>query len=221
MVIDVSKMKNPERAKIVRKERKRRAWSQNQLSEVADLSTRTVQRVEKDGTASPETLKGLASAFNMTPEELSPKSNKNESNKKTKEKVHYLPRLKNGRFLTDIIGGTDYFHPNYDEPEKKTEKDMIAGFFQNLHDVGDIWNDLDISAQIGFSSAISDNIKELEEAGFWVFGIRRKAIALLNHDKKTKMPIDISTIIVKRSNCRHIIKDEKLGNEFLLSIFET
>jgi transcriptional regulator with XRE-family HTH domain len=49
----------------IRRERERRAWSQEHLAEVAGLSLRTVQRIESSGAASFETVKALASVFEM------------------------------------------------------------------------------------------------------------------------------------------------------------
>jgi transcriptional regulator with XRE-family HTH domain len=56
MQIDASK---------VRAERERRAWSQEQLAEVAGLSLRTVQRVETSGSASFETAKAMAAVLEL------------------------------------------------------------------------------------------------------------------------------------------------------------
>jgi len=50
---------------LVRKEREVRAWSQEHLAEVSGLSLRTIQRVESDGSASPETRLSLAAAFGV------------------------------------------------------------------------------------------------------------------------------------------------------------
>jgi DNA-binding XRE family transcriptional regulator len=55
---------------LVRKIRKERAWSQEQLADVAGLSLRTIQRVESDGTGSLETNMALASAFGVPTIEL-------------------------------------------------------------------------------------------------------------------------------------------------------
>ena len=49
----------------VRSERERRAWSQEQLASVAGLSLRTVQRIEKNGSASFESLRSLAAVFEL------------------------------------------------------------------------------------------------------------------------------------------------------------
>ena len=55
---------------LVRKIRRQRAWSQEQLASVAGLSLRTIQRVEADGSASLETNMALASAFGVPTIEL-------------------------------------------------------------------------------------------------------------------------------------------------------
>jgi len=50
--------------------RKERAWSQAQLAEIASLSIRTIQRAEKLGSCSYETLLAIASAFDIDVREL-------------------------------------------------------------------------------------------------------------------------------------------------------
>ena len=50
---------------IVKKLRLQKCWSQEQLAEMTDLSIRTIQRVEKGKKPSMETLKALASVFEV------------------------------------------------------------------------------------------------------------------------------------------------------------
>ena len=45
--------------------RTKRGWSQEQLSELCSVNLRTIQRVEKRGSASPETIKALAAVFEV------------------------------------------------------------------------------------------------------------------------------------------------------------
>jgi transcriptional regulator with XRE-family HTH domain len=52
-------------AKTVKRLRTERAWSQEQLAQIADVSLRTIQRVEADGSASRETRMALAAAFGI------------------------------------------------------------------------------------------------------------------------------------------------------------
>lgn len=52
-------------SKRIRMERERRAWSQEQLAEVAGLSLRTVQRVESSGSASYESARAIAAVLEL------------------------------------------------------------------------------------------------------------------------------------------------------------
>ena len=51
-------------------EKNKRAWTQGHLAEVCGLSLRTIQRIEKTGVASHDTIKALASVFEISIEEL-------------------------------------------------------------------------------------------------------------------------------------------------------
>ena len=50
---------------LVQKLRLQRGWSQEQLAELSGLSVRTIQRIERGLPASTETLKSLASVFEI------------------------------------------------------------------------------------------------------------------------------------------------------------
>ena len=47
----------------IKRERERRAWSQEHLAEVTGLGLRTIQRIEKTGAASYESARSLAAVF--------------------------------------------------------------------------------------------------------------------------------------------------------------
>lgn len=51
-------------------ERQQRAWSQTQLADVSGLSLRTIQRIEKNGKASLESVKALASVYSLNISDL-------------------------------------------------------------------------------------------------------------------------------------------------------
>ncbi|AOT10619.1 transcriptional regulator [Pseudoalteromonas luteoviolacea] len=54
----------------IHKLRMAKCWSQDELAAASSLSVRTIQRVEKTGSASLETTKALASVFGVTPTAL-------------------------------------------------------------------------------------------------------------------------------------------------------
>lgn len=55
---------------LIQKLRLQRGWSQEQLAEMSGLSVRTIQRLEKGQTASLESLKSLASVFEIDIQQL-------------------------------------------------------------------------------------------------------------------------------------------------------
>ena len=57
-------------AEIIRKLRQARAWSQEELAATAGLNLRTIQRIEKEATASLQSKKALATALGIAIQDL-------------------------------------------------------------------------------------------------------------------------------------------------------
>lgn len=57
-------------ASAVKNARLNRSWTQQHLADACNISVRTVHRVEKFGTASPETIMGLCSVLELKPDDL-------------------------------------------------------------------------------------------------------------------------------------------------------
>ena len=57
-------------SRIIRAERGKRGWSQEQLAAAAGLGARTIQRIEASGTASAESAKSLAAVFELPLQDL-------------------------------------------------------------------------------------------------------------------------------------------------------
>ena len=53
------------RAETVRRERRQRGWTQQHLADAADCSLRTIQRIEKQGVASNESVSALCAVFEL------------------------------------------------------------------------------------------------------------------------------------------------------------
>jgi len=68
----------------------------------------------------------------------------------------------------------DAFLFDHDEPETEEEAKLIGSFLQNIQDWGDIWSDLESSQRVEASFSLTKDIKEIETAGFLVFGIREQ-----------------------------------------------
>ncbi len=87
-------------AELVRKHRKRKGWTQEQLAETADLSLRTIQRVENQGLASNETVSALCAVLVIERQYLlSPTSAPVPQEKRSGAFAHY------GAFIVGIMLG--------------------------------------------------------------------------------------------------------------------
>ena len=88
---------------IIRKLRLEKGWSQEQLAEICDLSVRTIQRIERGQKPSLESLKALASAFEIDVTDLSTEAAmSNQSMSVKEEKVMLYVRDIKG-FYTHLI----------------------------------------------------------------------------------------------------------------------
>jgi len=58
------------KSKKIQELRTQKLWSQEELAAASNLSLRTIQRIEKDGISSVESLKALASVFGLPAEEI-------------------------------------------------------------------------------------------------------------------------------------------------------
>jgi transcriptional regulator with XRE-family HTH domain len=54
----------------LRRERRNRAWTQQHLADASGLGIRTIQRIEKGGTAAPETVQAIAACFGLDVSDL-------------------------------------------------------------------------------------------------------------------------------------------------------
>jgi hypothetical protein len=83
-----------------------------------------------------------------------------------------LFRIQTGKELSNLFGTADAFLFDHDEPETEEEAKLIGGFLQNIQDWGDIWSDLESSQHVETRFSLTKDIKEIETAGFLVFGTR-------------------------------------------------
>lgn len=99
---------------IVRKLRLQRGWSQEQLAQMSGLSVRTIQRIERGQKAGLESLKSLASVFEIDLSQLHEETDMNENDKdnmtwEEQRALEYVRDVKGfyshlGTFTFTIIG---------------------------------------------------------------------------------------------------------------------
>ena len=154
---------NPQKIKEIREQR---GWSQNQLADMAKVSLRTIQRMEKDGSCSIESVKSLAAVFDIDFKELL-----QEEDSKKFDGVDFLLRIEHGKQLTDLIGGKHASDFNFELSIKdKNLIELIHNLFQNVSDYNDIWEDIEYGGRTEAITFFQDSIDELERNGLWLFG---------------------------------------------------
>lgn len=149
--------------------RTQRAWTQEQLAQIVQVDVRTIQRVESGKVASMETLKALASAFDLDVGELM-RTQEEAKSAASASYVKFLERVKTGPELLSIVESTHAF--NYDHEELASNQvEQVAAFFDFLTNV-DILPDLPAGESVRAAASLSEQIADLEASGLWVFGLR-------------------------------------------------
>jgi len=87
--------------------------------------------------------------------------------------ITLLPRISSGKELVTIVKGAHLYRFDNDEPETQEEMELISNFTQALQDYGDILLDIDVSESIRAGFRLQQELKELEDRDFLVFGERR------------------------------------------------
>jgi len=82
----------------------------------------------------------------------------------------HLMRLTTGRDVMKIVGDASAFSFDHAEPESDAEVALLGGFLQEAQDWGELWSGLEASERVNAAYRMSTLMRELDEAGFWVFG---------------------------------------------------
>jgi hypothetical protein len=88
------------------------------------------------------------------------------------EQAHFalLFRIQTGKQLSSLIERANAFVLDHDEAQTKEEVKLIGSFLQNIKDWGNIWSEMETSHRVEASFSLATEIKEIETAGFLVFG---------------------------------------------------
>ncbi len=196
-------VKDINRAQLVKEMREERAWPQRQLAEIAGINTRTVQRLEKDGSGSSETLMAIASAFEIDVKQLQNVASKKDEHLPRKN-VHLLPRLTTGKSLTGIVYGADFFEIDHDTSDDQRAVNAMISVLEELKLDIVRWHDANLADKLKIEMYLSEAIKELGDLGFYIFGTKRMIPRTVNQQT---MQVTMCTIYMSHSLSPKIVKD--------------
>ena len=124
------------------------------------------------------------------------KKDKKNFSKSKYSKDSFLPRITSGKELFNILWNAHLYAFDYCELNTKEERETVSIFFQFLEDYGDLSTEIEIGARIEVDEILSEQLKNLETLGLWVFGIKGKK-KMPYGDKTEYWPMPIIVIIRK------------------------
>lgn len=188
---------------LVRMLRDAKGWSQEQLSDISKLSTRTVQRVEEGQPSSLDTRRALAGALGFddidalnkphvipTPEQLA-------EQKALFEKEHLTlkaERIETGKQLGRLMerASAHLFHEAVDLPQDAAEAFAhLTDFCRDYADCDELYSAVD---KLGLYEELDQMVGELKGLGYsLVAGLRDTQ--LLAKDVKSGVPISVIYVV--------------------------
>jgi len=81
-----------------------------------------------------------------------------------------LPRLASGKAIFDVLHGAVAYGFEHDEPQSDDETELVAGFFQNIQDWGDLVSDMEAGERVRAQQGLGAHLREVEDAGFLLYG---------------------------------------------------
>jgi transcriptional regulator with XRE-family HTH domain len=195
-----------ERGKLMKKQRKARGWTQEQLATVANLTVRTIQRLESGESPAPETLMAIAQAFGMKVEQMNPTSDAI-SEPPALRYVHLLPRLTTGSDLTAVsLRGHQFQFEHDDDSDPRSisaMKDVLKALSADvvrLHDAKPEDRHL-------IEEELSRELEGLQGLGYYVFGIVRVVPKFFDEHV---LLIYLATIYISHSRSPKIVKTDNM-----------
>ncbi len=109
-----------------------------------------------------------------------------------------LQRIDTGRALMNIVAHTLAAHHDNPEPRSAEEAELIGGFFQDVSDYIDIWDEIEPSGHPQAQFSMSREITRLREAGLVVYaGVKKHVI---EGGVKAPEPWPVAYIVIYRSD---------------------
>lgn len=198
---------NLKRAKLVKIERERRGWTQEHLESVSGITTRTIQRIEKDGKAGKESLMALSSVLEIDIEKLM----EEEPTKEPTEKIEIFSQVSNGKEALDMTIGSDAFNFDYQYCTGEVARD-VAAFLEYLKDAGEIGNDVGIGYQQDWIEDLDKMLKELLEKQFIAFGKNKKVKVKTTHNSN-ELDFNLAIIYVMKKDSPGVFQ---VGDKYFL-----
>jgi transcriptional regulator with XRE-family HTH domain len=197
---------NTQRGQVMKKHRRARGWTQEQLAIVANVTVRTIQRLESGDSPAAETLMAVAQAFGMKAEQLNSAS-EDVPESVSRKYVHLLPRLASVSDLTHLLAKAHQFQFEHDEDD---DARAVSGMKEALRPVSEEMLRLHGAGpedRPAIEADLSRKLESLQSLGYYLFGIVR---VLPRFFDEHVLLLSLATIYISHSQSPKIVKTNNI-----------
>lgn len=205
--------------------RRARGWTQEALALAADLSVRSIQRMETGGPVSAETELAVAGALDVDRSELWGETDEERAERALAEarerwSVHRIPRLTNGREVGQLLDGAGMYRLDHENLQSEDEREVVGSFIQDFHDWGELWRSVEPLHQVQAEGDFGGALKRMSALRWRAFGVKRRLVLRSpGESDNSGLPIWEATLVLRRADDQQIL-DGGTPNEALLGLFE-
>lgn len=193
---------NMARGQFMRKQRRARGWTQEQFAIVADVTVRTIQRLESGESPAQETLMAVAQAFDMKVEQLNPASDPT-SHVPAQGYVHLLPRLATGSDLTVVISRAHQWQFEHDDDADPRSISAMKDVLKTLRvDVMRL-HDAKPEERHVVEEELTREVERIQGLGYYLFGIARVIPRFFDEHL---VLLSLATIYISHSRSPRIVR---------------
>jgi transcriptional regulator with XRE-family HTH domain len=182
-----------------------RHWSQEQLAELASLSVRTIQRLERGNASGFDTRRAVARAFEL--EDIDafnkpfpvPTAEELQATREKFEREHIMLKalpLETGRQLARLAEAhsMDLSAPGFELPREADEEfAALTDFMREYRDCSDYYSE---TQKFEIYDVLQQHIDALKAAGVSLRYAERKVSLRFRHDMENARPFDTSVLYV-------------------------
>ena len=212
-------MKNPHLATIIKTERKRRNLTQEHLAQLAEVDVRTVQRAERDGSCSSESLMAIAEALDRDAKDLITEAEELGRKQRSKPRppkdmVVRVNEVTNSQELLASLRGNHASIAEFGINLDSRQLEKVSFVFDYLRDMIDVQSELTLSDRIRCAEEVGLKIRDLRSQGVICFSGGYTNHLVWKDKPEEPFPWNVQIFAFHRVDDSQILKDED-GNQFI------
>jgi transcriptional regulator with XRE-family HTH domain len=193
-------MNNDELAVLVKLMRDSKKWTQEQLAEISNLNIRTIQRVENGTSASFDTRRALARAFDASDIDCFNKAHVFPTQKEIEDAIEKAEKehltldandLKNGRHVGQLAewSGLDMCTCDYELPSDVQQAYAeLLDYFRDFRDSSDFFHEVD---KLKIYDDFNDLLRIIELSGFCMKYAKREVSLVSKQGDDNPIPMKL------------------------------